>query len=46
MGWTTVVIEGLDQARTSDAGGYFFFANVPPGVHVLRNLRLLYKMFF
>ena len=42
VGWTTVVIEGLDRARTSDAGGYFFFANVPPGVHVLRSLRVGY----
>ena len=42
VGWTTVVIESLDRARTSDAGGYFFFANVPPGVHVLRSLRMGY----
>ena len=42
VGWTTVVIENLDRARTSDAGGYFFFANVPPGVHVVRSLRIGY----
>ena len=42
VGWTTVVIEDLDRAQTSDAGGYFFFANVPPGVHVLRSLRMGY----
>ena len=42
VGWTTVVIESLDRARTSDARGYFFFANVPPGVHVLRSLRMGY----
>ena len=29
VGWTTVVIEGLERARMSDAEGYFFFANVP-----------------
>ena len=42
VGWTTVVIEGLDRARTSNAGGYFFFANVPSGVHTVRSLRIGY----
>ena len=37
VGWTTVVIEGLERARMSDAEGYFFFANVPPGAHVLQS---------
>ncbi len=42
VGWTTVVIESLDRAQTSDARGYFYFANVPPGVHILRSLRMGY----
>ena len=42
VGWTTVVIEGLERARVSDAGGYFFFANVPPGAYVLQSLHVGY----
>ena len=42
VGWTTVVIEGLERARTSDAEGHFFFANVPPGAHVLQSLHVGY----
>ena len=42
VGWTTIVIEDLDRARTSDSEGHFFFANVPPGVYVLRSLRIGY----
>ncbi len=42
VGWTTVVIEGLERARISDAGGYFIFANVPPGAYVLHSLRIGY----
>ena len=42
VGWTTVVIEGLERARMSDAEGYFFFANVPPGEHVLQSLHVGY----
>ena len=42
VGWTTVVIEGLERARVSDAEGYFFFANVPPGAYVLQSLHVGY----
>ena len=42
VGWTTVVIEELERARVSDAGGYFFFANVPPGAYVLQSLHVGY----
>ena len=42
VGWTTIVIEGLERARMSDAEGYFFFANVPPGTHVLQILHVGY----
>ncbi len=42
VGWTTVVIEGLDWARISDAGGYFSFADVPPGAYVLQTLHIGY----
>ena len=42
VGWTTVVIEGLERARMSDVEGYFFFANVPPGAHVLQSLHVGY----
>ena len=42
VGWTTVVIEGLKRARVSDAEGYFFFANVPPGAYVLQSLHVGY----
>ena len=40
VGWTTVVVEGLERARISDADGYFFFANLPPGIHVLQTLHV------
>lgn len=43
VGWATVVIEGLDRARISDAEGSFFFANVPPGTHVLQSLHVGYR---
>lgn len=43
VGWTTVVIEGLERAQISDAGGYFFFGNVPPGAHVLQSLHVGYQ---
>ena len=43
VGWTTVVIEGLERARMSDAEGYFFFANVPSGAHVLQSLHVGYR---
>ena len=42
VGWTTVVIEELERARVSDAEGYFFFANVPPGAYVLQSLHVGY----
>ena len=42
VGWTTVVIEGLERARMSDAEGYFIFANVPPGAYVLQSLHVGY----
>ena len=42
VGWTTVVIEGLQRARVSDAGGFFFFPNLPPGTHVLQSLHVGY----
>ena len=42
VGWTTVVIEGLERARVSDAEGYFFFANIPPGAYVLQSLHVGY----
>ena len=40
VGWTTVVIEGFERARVSDAEGYFFFADVPPGGYVLQTLHV------
>ena len=43
VGWTTVVIEELERARMSDAEGYFFFANVPAGEHVLQSLHVGYR---
>ena len=43
VGWTTVVIEELERARMSDAEGYFFFANVPSGAHVLQSLHVGYR---
>ena len=43
VGWTTIVIEGLERARMSDAEGYFFFANVPSGEHVLQSLHVGYR---
>ena len=42
VGWTTVVVEGLERARISDADGYFFFANLPSGIHVLQTLHVGY----
>ena len=42
VGWTTVVIEELERARVSDAGGYFLFTNVPLGAYVLQSLHVGY----
>ena len=42
VGWATIVIEGLERARMSDAEGHFFFASVPPGAHVLQSLHIGY----
>ena len=42
VGWTTVVVEGLERARISDAEGYFFFANLPSGTHLLQTLHVGY----
>ena len=42
VGWTTLVIEGLERARISDAGGYFLFANLAPGAYVLQSLHVGY----
>ena len=42
VGWATVVVEGLERARVSGEDGYFFFANLPPGTHILQSLHVGY----
>lgn len=42
VGWTMVLVEGLDRARHSDADGYFLFSALPAGIHVLQTLRVGY----
>ena len=42
VGWSMVLVEGLDRARNSDADGYFLFPALPAGAHVLQTLRVGY----
>ena len=42
VGWTTVLVEGLERAHHSDADGYFLFPTLPAGAHVLQTLRVGY----
>ena len=42
VAWTTVVVEGLERARVSDAEGFFFFPNLPSGIHDLQTLHVGY----